>query len=74
MAPDSGDRLSRIQVSSAVPSGPANNASKLVKEESRLKINLIKKLLSGMCATKKTKFSVIGQWVTDIHTLNSQQI
>lgn len=41
VALESGDHLSRIQVSSAVPSGPATSVNKLVKEESTLKIKLI---------------------------------
>lgn len=74
MSPESGDRFSRIQVSSAVLSGPATNVNKLAKKESSSKIKLIKKLHSLIGATNKTKFSVTGQWDTNFCSLNLQGI
>lgn len=74
VAPESGSVLWRSQVASAVTSGPATNVNKLVKEEPSLKLKFIKKLLSQTCAMNKTKFSVTGQWDTNICSLSSQGI
>lgn len=74
VALESGSHLSRIQVCSAVSYGPATNVNKPVKKKFSLKIKLIKKWLSQMCATNKTNFSVIGQCHTIICSLSSQGI